>query len=166
MASQTINTATNTTGLDIGGNIINGNITVGKSTNGRIDIGNPNMNGKVNIETDGDLVLSGKKFEFHTKGIVEQLTSDTSPVTINNPVGTIISYQLSSPNHSSHRFIVYNNVVTPESAILLTINHCGPQGHQIGVCVNAKAMGQFEIVMQNTGGPIVNDPVHIVFLVM
>ena len=122
--AQTLNTATPSTGLILGGNITDADISLGRNTHGRIDIGNPVMDGPIIIETAGDLVLSGNTFEFHTKEHVIQLNDSESSVSINSPVGSIQTHTMMLQNHGSSRFMVYNINVKSTSAILLTIKVC------------------------------------------
>lgn len=145
--SQTLNTASSDRGLILGGNIISGDITIGSGS------------------TTGAFNLNSGSFNFQPKGYVTQTGTQNSGVTVNAPIGQITTVSLSVANHNSERFTVTNNIVTTSSIIFACVNkYTGTP--TLAVSVDNITNGTFDILLENTGGGVLNALAIVAFLVV
>ena len=185
--AQTLNTATSSTGLLLGDNITTGDIGAGLSqTSGSIQIGTlatrsapitiggdvstgsvviQSGTGGIQLDTNAAINVSAPSYIFGPKGIVQQLTSQTTPVVINTPLGKIITVTLSIQNNNIIRFTVNNSTVVPSNIIFVTIDAYAGSSI-LSLAVDNIQTGSFDIELENGGGGTLNAPCTIGYMIV
>ena len=102
---------------------------------------------------------------LYDKGIVTQLTSITTPVTINSYNGVITTVSSTIASLSEATFIVNNDKVTTTSVILLTALYSG-NGNAVATIGANIANGAFKITIANTQTTALNAVVKIHFMII
>jgi hypothetical protein len=102
---------------------------------------------------------------LYNKGTVTQLTSITTPVTINSYNGVITTVSSTIASLSEATFIVNNDKVTTTSVILLTALYSG-NGNAVATIGANIANGAFKITIANTQTTALNAVVKIHFMII
>jgi len=102
---------------------------------------------------------------LYNKGTVTQLTSITTPVTINTHSGIITTVSSTIASLSEATFIVNNNKVTTTSIILLTALYSG-NGNAVATIGSTVSNGAFRITIANTQTTALNSIVKIHFMII
>lgn len=182
---QTLNTASPGTALSLGDNILTGDVGIAASqTTGALEIGTFSTrsgqitiggeastspvridagSGGIRLQSTGALRINASKYIFGNKGSVTQLISQTTPVTINTPLGKITTVTLNIPNNSISEFTVNNDIIDIDSIVFLTIDQY--TGNSIiSVTANNIRSGAFDIEIENAGPGTLDQPCTIAYM--
>lgn len=101
-----------------------------------------------------------------TKGEVTQLTSQTTPVTLNAGAGVVTTVAAANATHESLAFTVNNSNCLANSAVLVNVVDYSGAGTP-AVTVDNVATGSFDVVLNNSHvDDQLNAAVKVLFLVL
>ena len=99
-------------------------------------------------------------------GSVTQLTSITTPVTINSHNGVITTVSSTLAANSKTSFTVFNDTVTANSIVLLTVQYPGAAAGIPTLILGTVQAGSFGVTIGNGGNAALNNVVRINFVVI
>lgn len=98
-------------------------------------------------------------------GEVTQLTSKSTPVTLNTMTGRVTMHNASLASNSAVDFMLNNDKIGQNNLVLVNVSGGGTPGAYIaGVCCVQK--GGVRIKLQNIKGGALSEPVQILFAVI
>jgi len=116
------------------------------------------------VDITGDLAVTDS-ITIGSKGLVTQITSSTTGVTINSSVGTITTVSLAIPRNGKRTFTVTNSYVLATSVIFVNVsNYTGDSG--VSLSVSNILAGSAQITMHNIGADTLTDVCKINFVVL
>ena len=98
-------------------------------------------------------------------GTVTQITSKSTAVTLDKPVGQIITHNEAIAANTTVYFQVNNNTVTLNDNVLLTMN-AATSGDRYNIWVWALAAGSFYIAIRNISGASLSEAIKINFAII
>jgi hypothetical protein len=135
-----------TSNINIGHNLTTGNVVLGKS-------GSTNT---VNINNS---------ITMANKGAVTQITSDSTPVTLNASSGKITTVSLALSSHATTTFTVTNSFCAATNIVLANIIDYGGSG-QLHCSIDNIGAGTFDIILTNSTGTTLDALAIIGFLII
>ena len=91
---------------------------------------------------------------LYNKGTVTQLTSTTTPVTLNTPSGVVTSFTQTLASLDEVTFTITNSVVKTSSVVLVSTEYVG--NGNADVTVSTVANGSFNVTIANQGSVALN----------
>lgn len=117
-----------------------------------------------NVKVSGNLNVAGC-LNMTNKGSVTQITSDSTPVTLNSCAGKITTVSLTTPGGSAETFTCNNSTVSTSSIVLISINEYSGSSSVVVEAVDISA-GSFDVRLRNVGGAALNNTATIGFMVI
>jgi hypothetical protein len=103
---------------------------------------------------------------LYNTGAVTQITSISTPVTLNVLNGVITTVSSTLAVNATTAFVVNNSNVTTSSKILLTVQYAGAAQGIPDVSIYALTNGTFTIKLGNVGSTSLNNVVKVHFLII
>ena len=126
--------------------------------------------GAMTLDTSGNLLLTSGTgalgYGTGAGGIVTQLTSKSTPVTLNKPSGLIVMHNQTMSSNSIVSFVVYNNTVTANSVIVLNLSGGISSAQQYTCYVDDLNDGWFQVSLKNIYPTALTHNVEITFAVI
>jgi len=103
---------------------------------------------------------------LYNTGAVTQITSISTPVTLNALNGVITTVSSTLAVNATTTFVVNNSNVTTSSKILLTVQYAGAAQGIPDVSIYALTNGSFTVKLGNVGSTALNNVVKVHFLII
>ena len=103
---------------------------------------------------------------LYNTGTITQLTSITTPVTLNSYNGVITTVSSTLAANAKTSFTVLNDKVTANSKVLLTVQYGGAATGIPTLILGIVQAGSFGVTIGNGGNAALNQPVRIHFMII